>query len=291
MLIGNVFEYWELYYAGSSLTALIWAAAMFFDIKQTNRSLEHHHEKALAKAGTSSPDKQSFSDYYPTERESAFPVKEREELIEIVKTSSIGLIEDKAAALFHQLKKFTDNDINTIRVRVKEIVFMLYDTVILAGADAPPLIQRLEEISQAIDDVTDGEAIFDIIIHECQYVAQTMVELSSHRLDNQSDNQLVTDIKTYLDTCYDKDISLNDVAAKMNVSRSHITQVFKATTQQTITQYLTDVRVNRAKILLLSHPVTDVAFDVGFNNPTYFSTVFKKLTGMTPSQYQQEAKQ
>ncbi|MGL6260896.1 helix-turn-helix transcriptional regulator [Vibrio sp. WXL210] len=287
MLIGNLLELWEVYYVGSSLTPLIWGAAMFFDIKQTNRELEHSHQQEKTRPEKVILDKVTFSDYYPAERDLAYPLKEREELIEIVRTSSSGLIEDKATMLFTKLKQFTYDDINTIRLRVKEILFMLYDTVIFTGAEAPALIQKLEGLSRRIDDCTNCDDIFVILTQECQFLVQTVKESSNRSLNN----QLVEDIKKYLNTYYYKDISVNDVAATVKVSRSQATQVFKANTQQTINQYLTDIRVNRAKILLLSQPVTNVAFDVGFNNPTYFSTVFKKSTGMTPSQYQQVARQ
>ncbi|MGL6261452.1 helix-turn-helix transcriptional regulator [Vibrio sp. WXL210] len=289
MLIGSLLKAWSLYYAGSSLTVIIWAAAVFKDIQQTNRKLEQHHkhEKALAKAQYASSGALSCSDYYPAERDLAYPVKQREELIEVVKTASLGLIETKATALFTKLKQFTHDNINTLRVRIKEVLFMLYDTAIFTGADGQPLIQRLESLSNQIDDCESSETIFKILIDECQFLAQTITATPSQN----SEDKLVEDIKTYLHTYYYKDVTINDVASEVRVSRSHIMRVFKAATGQTITQFLANVRVNRAKILLLSHTVTEVAFEVGFNNSTYFSTVFKKLTGVTPSRYQQDAKQ
>ncbi|WP_143873175.1 helix-turn-helix domain-containing protein [Catenovulum sediminis] len=58
-------------------------------------------------------------------------------------------------------------------------------------------------------------------------------------------------------------------------------------TRCSINQYLIDVRINKSKDLLITMSVTETAFEVGFNNSAYFSTVFKKQTGKTPKEYQQ----
>lgn len=58
---------------------------------------------------------------------------------------------------------------------------------------------------------------------------------------------------------------------------------FKQETGQTVNQHLTQVRIENAKRLLASISVTETAFEVGFNDSNYFSTVFKKQTGHTPN--------
>ncbi|WP_374761402.1 helix-turn-helix domain-containing protein [Pseudoalteromonas sp. MM1] len=75
----------------------------------------------------------------------------------------------------------------------------------------------------------------------------------------------------------------------MGASRSHTVKVvFKQLTASTINQYLADVRINQAKLLLLTKTVTETAYAVGFNNSAYFSTVFKKHTQLSPKEYQQQ---
>ncbi|WP_158100625.1 helix-turn-helix transcriptional regulator [Neiella marina] len=289
MLVGDLFQAWELYYAGSSLTALSWGWAAFSDIQETNRRVEQHarHEKALAKAQFASAQQNSFSDYYPTEQDMAYPFRERDELVEVVKTASGGLVDEKATELLKALSIFTHHQLGTMRVRCREVLFTLVDTAIFVGADAKELIATLESIGKTIEQCHDEGSLHRLMINECHQLVDRVANCSNQNRDL----QLVEQVKECLRTEYYKDLSINDIASHVGASRSHIMRLFKEHTEQTINQYLTDIRIAKAKQLLLSRSVTETTFEVGFNNTTYFSTVFKKLTGLTPRQYQQQAKQ
>ncbi|GLR70362.1 hypothetical protein GCM10007852_12700 [Agaribacter marinus] len=105
-----------------------------------------------------------------------------------------------------------------------------------------------------------------------------------------SEQMLVDKITNYILSNYQKNINLNDVIDETGISRSKATKVFKEVTKSTINEYLTMVRIEHAKSLLLTKSVTVTAFDVGFNNPSYFTTVFKKYTKQSPTEYQHRAK-
>ena len=77
------------------------------------------------------------------------------------------------------------------------------------------------------------------------------------------------------------------LVSHLNVSRSFLMSAFKQSEGMTVNQYLTQLRIERAKLLLATKSVTETAFEVGYNNSNYFSTVFKKATDTTPTQYQE----
>lgn len=85
----------------------------------------------------------------------------------------------------------------------------------------------------------------------------------------------------------DVDFSLDDVAAALFISPNYLRQLFKQETGQTFTEYLTAQRMQRARILLGTPEtrVADVAEQVGYADPRYFSVSFKKYYHMTPSEY------
>jgi len=98
--------------------------------------------------------------------------------------------------------------------------------------------------------------------------------------------------KDYIDRHYmDLNISLNEVAAHVNHSASHFSTVFSQETGCTFKEYLTEIRIRRAKELLRTTPLrsADIAYEVGYNDPHYFSYVFRKNTGLTPSEFRQQA--
>ncbi|AWB65527.1 AraC family transcriptional regulator [Saccharobesus litoralis] len=290
MIIGNASRAWEVYYAGSSLTAIIWGWVVVKDIQRTSRKAEQHHqhEKALAKAQFATASKQAFSEFYPAELDVKYPFKEREELIEVVKTASHGLVEQYAKTLTIALQQYTNDNLATFKLRTRELMFMLYDVTIFASGESQPLIRRLESVGQEIEQCQDLEQIQENVIGECLYLVSVIAAQPTRSTDS---NDLVDSIKSFVLNNYYKEFSNHDIAKAIGTSQSHMMKVFKQVTGTTINQFLVEIRIEKAKQRLLSQNVTDTALDVGFNNSTYFATVFKKHTGLSPKQYQKLAKQ
>lgn len=86
----------------------------------------------------------------------------------------------------------------------------------------------------------------------------------------------------------DQNISVGTVAASLGVSEGHLSHVFKKETSYTISNYITSYRIHVAMDLLQNcrSRVYEVAEQVGYRDITYFSSIFKKVVGMTPSEYQ-----
>ena len=82
-------------------------------------------------------------------------------------------------------------------------------------------------------------------------------------------------------------LMLQDVAAAVNMSKSRFSAVFSQYTGKTFTEYLLYLRLGRAKELLRTtgEKSSWIAYEAGYNDAHYFSYIFKKNTGMTPSEY------
>lgn len=85
-------------------------------------------------------------------------------------------------------------------------------------------------------------------------------------------------------------ISVQLVADHINIERSYLYRRFKAATGISVIEYINNIRVSKAEILLAddSIPIKDVAYSVGFTDPMYFSRVFKKIRGKAPSEYRKD---
>jgi two-component system response regulator YesN len=97
--------------------------------------------------------------------------------------------------------------------------------------------------------------------------------------------------KDYIEHHYaDANLSLHEVAAQANLSASHFSAVFSQETCQTFKEYLTEIRIGKAKELLRMTPLrsADIAYQVGYNDPHYFSSVFKKNTGLSPIEFRSQ---
>ena len=99
---------------------------------------------------------------------------------------------------------------------------------------------------------------------------------------------MIQQARNYIDRHYmDPNISLNEVAAQVNLSPSHFSMVFSQETSQTFKEYLTEVRIRKAKELLrmTNAKSYEIAYQVGYNDPHYFSYVFRKNTGLSPTEF------
>jgi AraC-like DNA-binding protein len=86
---------------------------------------------------------------------------------------------------------------------------------------------------------------------------------------------------------YGRPVYLPDVAAQANLSPYHFLRVYKRAFRETPHEFLTRLRIERAKTLLArgSHNVTEACFEVGFSSLGSFSTLFAHRVGLSPSEY------
>lgn len=91
----------------------------------------------------------------------------------------------------------------------------------------------------------------------------------------------------YIQANYDQGITLEDVAFEIGFSTYYFGKMFKKTFKSSFTDYLANVRITQAKLLLKDPNLTvkDITYRIGFMDPNYFTRVFKKSEGMTPTEY------
>jgi two-component system response regulator YesN len=171
---------------------------------------------------------------------------------------------------------------------VKNYVFV---DIVLATAK---FVNKLDgNIDQVIPEINYVETLLMNIKTMAQLRVETQRIFASALdfRDSQAHNQheaIIHQAKAYIDRQYTKpDLSLNEVAAQVNLSPSHFSTVFSHETGETFKEYLTRIRINRAKELLRTTGLKsfEVAYQCGYNDPHYFSYIFRKNTGLSPQQF------
>jgi two-component system, response regulator YesN len=106
----------------------------------------------------------------------------------------------------------------------------------------------------------------------------------SNQMDEKNNMQK---IEEYLRNHFQEDINLQDIADRFFLNRDYISRKFKQEFNETITDYLTKIRIENAKELLgnPTKKIYEIAYQVGYQNEKYFSKVFKKQTRVTPNEY------
>lgn len=93
--------------------------------------------------------------------------------------------------------------------------------------------------------------------------------------------------QAYIREGFARPITLSQVARQVNISPYYFSKLFKEETGQNFSDYLTAVRIDAAKRLLarMDYPIKQICVESGFANPNYFSRIFKKCTGLTPTEF------
>jgi two-component system response regulator YesN len=150
-----------------------------------------------------------------------------------------------------------------------------------------------------------GDGLTDSAVSFSQLISQTSAEgmvselkqLSKQVMEHLSaqnsgrHQQIILRARDYIDRNYHKeDLAMEVVAQHSHVSVSYLGAIFRQETQETFIEYLTGLRMKKARELLLKTDLKtyEIAQKIGYSNPTYFSTIFKKYYGKTPSTMRQD---
>lgn len=101
--------------------------------------------------------------------------------------------------------------------------------------------------------------------------------------------KIVEVAKEYIDNHYNENISLNMIAELVYMSPNYFSNLFSSTVKKSFLEYVTDRRIEKAKQLLGQKDTRafEVGEMVGYTNPHYFSRIFKKYTGLSPTEYRE----
>ena len=147
----------------------------------------------------------------------------------------------------------------------------------LRSMDVDPLLQQLT-VSSTLDEMISAmRRVF------CTWVK----EASSSQGDRLDAASIVQRVVDYVDDHYHLDLGIDELADMVGLSCSHFCVLFKRETGSTFLEYLTKYRIDRACSILRQSEVKvyQIAPLVGYQDPRYFTQVFKKITGLTPSEY------
>lgn len=100
-------------------------------------------------------------------------------------------------------------------------------------------------------------------------------------------NALLDRVIEYIEKNYDKNITLESAAELVQMSPFYLSKLFKQEKNENFIDYVTEIRIKKAKELLSDpmNSVKSVCFQIGYNDPNYFTRVFKKICGVAPTEY------
>ncbi len=265
----------------SSLARLLYASALSLgdggERLQANRRLE-------AQQG-------EISDYISTLKRrqrtagqaEGYPVEKERELVRAISQGD----QATAMALLNEILghlMFAGSDLPTLRARVTELLVVLSRAAISGGADAEQIFGLnyfyLKELDNQSNFVSLCKWLTDILRRFTSLVFE--VSAIKHR-------DIIYKAAAFIREHYRDRITLEDTAEFVGYSPSYFSRVFKADMGESFNGYLNSLRIERSKTLLLQDGATvlSVSQEVGFDDPSYFSRVFRRVTGMSPGKFRE----
>lgn len=183
---------------------------------------------------------------------------------------------DSTAALDRQIRLLSD----TIRRQVAA------QTSCLAAIGVGEPSERLGTIAQSF-----AQALAHIGAGERQPAASSAPAADEAQPEQRRTADLIARAQAYIDDHYaDPDMSLSQVAAHVLLSPAYFSAMFGREVGETFVEYLTSVRIRKATELLRTTSLTssEIAYQVGYNNPRYFYSVFRKVAGLPPNEYRRQ---
>lgn len=161
----------------------------------------------------------------------------------------------------------------------------------------------IDNIHSIISTNTDKEYGYELITKSllCQFWVQLLEFLTPQSAPNRQSHNLsldevrVKDAILYIESHYSEQITLEQIASSVHISKSECCRCFKRVLQFTPIEYLMRYRILRAVTIIQDNDpafrnMLDLAFSVGFNNVSYFNKVFKHYVKCTPSEYKKNLK-
>jgi two-component system, response regulator YesN len=180
-----------------------------------------------------------------------------------------------------------------VKLPVDYVQSICIELVCMASRTLCELQESIDSIvcsrSQILDTIYRTETFLGLK----EYMLSLFTEIAGYfsRKFTQKNNKVVSRIKELIHQQYMLNIGVGDISKEVFLSPNYISLIFKQETGTTIVEYITQVRMEAAKKLLreTEMKVLEVAETVGYENPQYFSTVFKKYSGIHPQQFRAAA--
>ncbi len=215
----------------------------------------------------------SLMDSYPLETEQKLLSKLKEGNAE----ASSALLNDLLGYVFLS----AGNEISTIKYRSVELCSLLSRAAIENGAASNQIFALNNNFMQNMDNYRSTDDLCYAMIEILDAFLECMFPPAV------KNNRMIRDAMNYISTNFSSPLTLEEVASHLHLNPTYFSRIFKESFGSSFKEYLTYVRIEEAKRLLSNtdYSLLDIAIAVGFDNQSYFTSVFKKSTGVTPGQY------
>lgn len=214
-----------------------------------------------------------------------YPFESERELLAKVKIGDKTGAREILNSILANILFSSPGQLNILKVRLVELLSILSRSASESGVDPDILLKKNIDY---INKVISLESQDDI----CAWISLALNDFIDcvYELNRANKNTRLKPALEYMQKHYKDKITLEDIAKSAHLSASRLCHLFREQLGTTIFKYLANIRVQRAKYLLLSTDMTciEICFDSGFSNLSFFNRTFKMCVGITPTKFRSQ---
>ena len=217
--------------------------------------------------------------------EKDYPVELEEKLFLYVRTGNVEGNRENANQFFDWMVQNYADYPQDIKTKVLEFVMSAEREAFLQGGLRYGLLYRKDYLDTVLA-CSSYEELRQWFIRKIVEATRNVTEKK-----REQNNSVVGKAKEHMKQNFARDLSLEEVAKYVDISPYYFSKLFKEEEGENFIDYLTSLRIAKAKELLHGTEVSikEVCSEVGYSDPNYFSRIFKKVVGYTPTEYREGA--
>jgi two-component system response regulator YesN len=216
--------------------------------------------------------------------EKDYPIDMEKSLFEAVERGDYNEAAVHAESFLKWMDEYDGSNLMAIRLKILEFTLQAESMAYRNGGMTYRFGSRDSYLPEIMSMSSIGELrewFLNKIMVSCQNIGNKRQERSTDTIEA---------AKEYIGNNFSKDLSLDDVSRIVNISPYYFSKLFKEATGENFIEYLTNIRIEKAKDLLLNSDIAmkELCSMCGYQDPNYFSRTFKKNVGLTPTEYKEK---
>lgn len=255
---------------------------------QSFRTIEDSYQEALEALQKSTAEVIHVGDLsLGCEYDKDYPITDEKKIFEAEKNGEVTAVLEAGERFFNWMKEYYPTCIMDIKLKCLEFVLWAEHEAYISGGMVYHFKSRTEYLPQ-IMEMEQLEEIEKWFLNKLSEATCHVVVKREKTVDS-----LIECAVKYIQLHYNRDISLDEVSEYVDISPYYFSRLFKEEMQCTFIEYLTTIRMERAKNMIAdsAFSMKEICSGIGYTDPNYFSRIFKKCTGYTPTEYKEAISQ
>lgn len=211
-----------------------------------------------------------------------YPIEMEKEMFDAVCRGDIEAVRTYAEKFMDWLQGYEPEIKNVVRLKVLEFVLRAEYSAYSQGGITEYRLENREGYMELLISLTSYQELRHWFVKKMEECVECIARKQQVKTDN-----VVENAKNYIAQHFDRELSLEEMAKEVGISPYYLSKLFKEAEGVGYIEYVTKLRIDYAKNQLVEteKSIKQICVDAGYQDPNYFSRIFKKWTGKTPTEF------